>query len=230
MATAAEILRANGMGLADECIQAADAEGLEHAAAATILQMESGGRNVWGSDPGSTGGAYVKGTVVTKAAYLAYRPLAQAGKIPHQGVGPVQCTSAGYQNTADALGGCWDPVANMRSGYRGLANLIRLHGVRDGARAYNGSGTQAEIYANLFMARYGIWKNRLASATPTPPVGDELSAQFEIDSRARWAREDLLDRDLRSDLAVKQKQIDDLETKVTTILADILAALAAKAA
>lgn len=60
-------------------------------------------------------------------------------------------------------------------------------------------------------------------SAPTTP-GDELSAQFEADARARWKAEDALDRDLRADLHVKQLQIDDLEAKVTELLAELAAA------
>lgn len=50
---------------------------------------------------------------------------------------------------------------------------------------------------------------------------DELSAQFEIDQRARWGKEDLLERDLRADLAVKQKQIDGLVAAVKMLTAKV---------
>jgi len=173
-------LRSYGMGLADELVRAAQAEGIELAAAAAIISMESNGRNVWGSDPVSTGGAYTKGGPVTQANYLAYRALVKAGKIGRQGVGPAQCTSAGYQDTADALGGCWDPLANYRSGFRGLQRLIAAYGLRDGARRYNGSGPAAERYADTFMARYTLWHSRLSGAVvpplPNPDGDDELNA------------------------------------------------------
>jgi hypothetical protein len=173
---AAAVLRSFGLGLADECVQAAHLENVDVAVAATIMQKESGGRNIWGSDPVATGWFYVKGSTVTQAAYLDYRSAVRAGRIGRQGVGPMQCTSASYQDQADALGGCWDPVANMRSGLRGLGNLIRAYGLRDGARRYNGSGPAAERYADDFMAKYAIWKARLAGAT-VPPQEDALTPE-----------------------------------------------------
>ena len=119
----------------------------------------------------------------------------RAGSGRRQGVGPAQCTSAQYQDTADALGGCWDPVANMRSGFRGMWSLMRAYGTRDGARRYNGSGDQAERYATSFMDRLATWTARLAGATvsipapaaPAPPTSQE-------DDMA------LLDRELRPGL------------------------------
>jgi hypothetical protein len=73
----------------------------------------------------------------------------------------AQCTSAQYQDTADDLGGCWDPLANMRSGFRGMGALIKRHGVQQGARRYNGSGPAAEAYGRDFLAKYGTWRERL---------------------------------------------------------------------
>lgn len=199
MPDAAAILRSFGLGLADECVQAANLENVDLAVAATILSKESGGRNVWGSDPGSTGGFYVKGSTVTQAAYLAYRTAARAGRIPHQGVGPMQCTSSSYQDQADALGGCWLPVANMRSGLRGLGNLIRAYGLRDGARRYNGSGPAAERYAADFMAKYSVWKSRLSGATVTPPVPTEGGSELTPEEHT-WLS-DLHDRVCRLETA-----------------------------
>lgn len=176
MADAAAILAQFGNHDPQSTIAAAGLENIELALAATMLGKESNGRNVWGSDPVSTGGAYVKGGPVTKANYLAYRALVQAGKIGRQGVGPAQCTSAGYQNTADQLGGCWDPVANMRSGFRGLGALVRTYGVQQGARRYNGSGPAAEAYGRAFLAQYNVWKSRLAGAPIPTPQEDDMAA------------------------------------------------------
>jgi hypothetical protein len=201
---AVSVLRQYGMGLAEELVHAAQLEGIELAAAATIISMESNGRNVWGSDPVSTGGAYTKGGAVTKTNYLAYRSLMKAGKIGRQGCGPAQCTSSGYQDVADALGGCWDPVANYRSGFRGLQRLIAAYGTRDGARRYNGSGPAAERYAATFMARYATWKQRLAGATvppapaPKPPVEDDM---FTDDDRKVLLENNRILRDIWQQLA-----------------------------
>jgi hypothetical protein len=135
--------------------------------AASLLEQESGGgRNVWGSDKVDTGGAYVKGAPVTREAYLAYRSLVKAGKIGHQGVGPVQLTAEVFQARADALGGGWDPVVNMRVGFLALADLIHAYGLPDGVRRYNGSGPAAELYRERMLVRVAKWTDRLGS-TPT---------------------------------------------------------------
>lgn len=169
--SASSVLRQYGLVLADELIQAAQLEGAEIAVAATLMAGESNARNVWGHDPVETGGAYTKGGPVTRENYLAYRALVRTGRIGRQGCGPAQCTSAGYQDSADALGGCWDPVANMRAGLRGLQQLIRRYGVQGGAQRYNGSGALAVAYGRNFVARYQTWSNRLFGTVvaPTPP-------------------------------------------------------------
>lgn len=51
---------------------------------------------------------------------------------------------------------------------------------------------------------------------------DELSAQYEKDDRARWAKADQLEKDLRGDLAKKQKQIDQIMADVAAIKAAVV--------
>lgn len=167
----------------DEMIRAAQAENVELAVAATILMKETGGgRNVWGHDPVDPQGCYVKGGQVTEGDYRRYR----ASSGGYQGCGPCQCTSAGYQDTADQLGGCWDPTANMRSGFRGMGALIRQYGVQDGARRYNGSGPAAEAYGRDFYGKYQAWQQRLADTTTTAPT-EETDVQ-PSDIPAIWGQ------------------------------------------
>lgn len=51
---------------------------------------------------------------------------------------------------------------------------------------------------------------------PTPEV-DELSATYEKDDRARWAKQDALEKDLRGDLHLKQLQMDRIEAAVKAL-------------
>lgn len=183
MTDAATILSNYGLGLTQELVEAAQAEGIELAVAATVIEMESGGRHIWGSDPGVTGGAYVKGGPVTQQNYVAYRGLVNAGRIGRQGCGVAQLTSAGYQQSGDALGGCWDVVANYRAGFRGLQALIRQYGTSGGFQHYNGSGPAAIAYANRAMSKYLVWKTRLAGATEddlTPDQNAMLTACYQF--------------------------------------------------
>jgi hypothetical protein len=54
-----------------------------------------------------------------------------------------------------------------------------------------------------------------ARLLPTPQE-DQLSAQFEADARGRWDKEDLLDRDLRLDLAAKAKVLAEIKANGDT--------------
>jgi hypothetical protein len=167
------VLAAGGILRPAEVIELAAATGLDLAAAATLLQKESGGgRNVWGHDGVSTGGFYVKGSEVTQQAYLAYK--AHRSRLGCQGVGPCQLTYHAYQDQADAIGGCWDWRANVTIGFRVLAASIRARGLRDGFRAYNGSGHAAERYAEDAICKYQAWRERLAG---TVPEEDDLTQE-----------------------------------------------------
>ncbi|MCW2904212.1 MAG: hypothetical protein JWO67_6477 [Streptosporangiaceae bacterium] len=158
-----DILTANGIIRAPEVVELAAAAGLDLAAAATLLEKESGGgHNVWGHDPVNTGGLYVKGSPVSPAAYMLYR--ARRGQLGCQGVGPCQLTYYALQDRADNLGGCWDWRVNIRVGFEVLARYIRTNGLRDGFRQFNGSGPAAQKYATDAMHRYAIWQERLSGA------------------------------------------------------------------
>jgi hypothetical protein len=157
----------------EQTIEAALDEGIDLAVAATLLEKESsGGRNVWGHDAVDSRGIYDKGAEVTEGVFRAYRDAVKAGRIRRLGVGPCQCTSAEFQDRADELGGCWDPVANMRSGFRGMqARIVRAGGnVHDAARSYNGR----EDYADDFVKRLKVWKARLAGVSVTRTAPSEV--------------------------------------------------------
>lgn len=161
-----------GIRNAADVVELAAESGLALNVAVALLEQESGGgHNVWGSDGVATGGAYVKGAEVTRDAYLNYRRLCDAGAIGAQGVGPVQLTSRGYQLQADALGGCWDPRANMAVGFRTLAGLMRAQGTANGIRSYNGSGAMADRYRDQMLAKAAAWASRLGAASTVVPVG-----------------------------------------------------------
>jgi hypothetical protein len=163
---AIRILRDAGNIRPEQTIEAALAEGIDLAVAATLLEKESsGGRNVWGHDGVRTGGIYVMGSEVTEPVYRRYRDALRNGRIGRQGIGPCQCTSAEFQDRADELGGCWDPTANMRSGFRGMqSRIVRAGGdVKAAAKSYNGR----ESYAVDFMQKLKVWRRRLAGVSVT---------------------------------------------------------------
>lgn len=101
-----------------------------------------------------------------------YLAAVRTGRARRQGVGPCQLTYGGYQDQADAIGGCWDLSPNVRIGFRVLAGLIEQNGLRNGFRAYNDSGPTAEAYADDAMGRFSTWQARLGcdSATVSPAM------------------------------------------------------------
>lgn len=172
-----------------EMVELAAACGLPVAVAAALLEQESGGgRNVWGSDAVSTGGAYMKGAPVTEQTYRAYRAALAARTAGQQGVGPCQLTSVDYQDAADRLGGCWDWRSNCTVGFRLLAGYIARWDLARAFRAYNGGqGTvtdparypspAAHVYEQHAMAKYRTWVTRLgASSTLAATVADHPAA------------------------------------------------------
>ena len=167
---ASQVLTQHGIQRAADVVQASALAGLELAAAATLLEKESGGgHNIYGHDGVQTGGFYEKGGPVTKANFTAYK--AHRKKLGAQGVGPTQLTLPAFQDLADAAGGCYDWKTNAATGFKILAGHISHAGVHDGFRRYNGSGKAAEHYADDAVAKLQVWRKRLgASPTREPHV------------------------------------------------------------
>lgn len=190
MPTPADILTTGGLVNTDLAVTAAQAAGFELAILATLLQQESGGRNVWGSDGVPTGGAYTKGGPVTEANYAAYKRALAAGTAGRNGCGPLQLTAADWQTQADNLGGCWRWDINAKVGIDvWTAHRRRFGNERDAFVAYNGGpgavlnratkrNAAAEGYGDKAMTRLAVWRQRLAGAGPAPadpPAGDGSS-------------------------------------------------------
>jgi hypothetical protein len=139
-------------------LRVARAVGLPLAYACTVLELEtSGGRNVFGSDPGYHGP--YKGLAVTHDRYREYRRYAtETGE--HNGVGYTQLTSEELQVRADELGGCWRPEPNVRVGFGFLHELIREAGSAElGFTRYNGSAA----YGRRAMVLAAEWERALAA-------------------------------------------------------------------
>lgn len=133
-----------------------------------LIEQESRFQNVWGHDPPANGGTSTwGGRKVTKGDYLAYKGRRGAtGKGGMQGVGPAQLTYYTLQDKADRYGGCWVARWNIRVAFEHLAGLIDKHGLRQGIRAYNGSGPAAEHYARVVLRRQQRWHDLFAKEAP----------------------------------------------------------------
>jgi hypothetical protein len=182
-----DVLTAGGVVNPGGVVALAGQAGIELAAAVTLLFMESdGGRNVWGHDRVLTEGIYTTGAPVTRDAYLRYK--ARRAVIGSQGVGPTQLTWHGFQDQADAQGGCWVWEVNCRVGFTTLGGLIHRLGEQAGFAAYNGSGPNAQTYGQKAAARLTDWRARLgapsgAETLPHLVRGDHGPA---VASLQRW--------------------------------------------
>lgn len=148
------------------------AVGFDLAACCAMVELESGGRMVWGADPWNQG-AYPKGAAlpvslheqpVTEADYHAYRARRNEGLQP-QGCGITQLTSPTLQVAAERAGGCWVPFYNCRVGFGFLKALFREHaGAAGGFAAYNGSGPAAAAYGQRAVGLQAAWQARVNAA------------------------------------------------------------------
>ncbi len=170
-------IAAHGGRYAKELVRESLRSRVPLALACAIVEKETGFQNVFGHDPvrnpikSPPGGLLA----VTRDNYRAYLGHRRSG-LGNQGVGPMQLTSPGLQDRADALGGCWLPGPNIRVGLEFLAGNIRRLGLRAGVVAYNGSGPAAQRYAADVLARARTWEARLRAAQghqhPVPPRPD----------------------------------------------------------
>jgi uncharacterized protein YcbK (DUF882 family)/peptidoglycan hydrolase-like protein with peptidoglycan-binding domain len=168
--TLSERMRRGGI-VADPAVVITEARraGVPLALACALLEKETaGGHNVFGHDRDRSG-HYIfparDGTVpVTEDLYRQYKQRRKATGLP-QGVGPCQLTFAGFQDQADALGGCWKPENNIRVGFKVLADNIRVNGQARGVARYNGSGSAADAYSKDVLAKARRWEALLAGAS-----------------------------------------------------------------
>jgi hypothetical protein len=158
----AQLIDGNGGRHGELIVAEAQRAGLPLALACALVEQESSFRNVFGHD--AVQNPTPKGSRVTRASYLRYRDLRDAG-LGAQGVGVTQLTFPPFQDRADSLGGCWKVSNQLRVGYQVLAESIAAHGVRGGLAAYNaGSPTSPAglAYAKKVLDRERRWKKALA--------------------------------------------------------------------
>jgi hypothetical protein len=141
-------------------IQQARKSGIPISLGFALIEQESGFKNVFGHDSTSSIPDSWKGSKVTKKKYLDYKKHRELGR-GMQGVGPAQLTWWAYQDEADKRGGAWIPKHNISFAFDHLASLINSKGMHDGIAAYNGSGQDAERYADSVLAKSRKWHNIL---------------------------------------------------------------------
>lgn len=175
-------------------IRAARAAKLPLPLACALLEQETGGgRNVYGHDRDRSGKVIwhgQSGTVpVTRENYRDYLAFRKRTGLM-QGVGPLQLTWWSIQDEADERGGCWKPLPNMQVGFSHLATLIRRNGLRLGVRAYNGSGPQADAYADSVLAKTRKWEAALKAqpVTTAQTTRQPTTKKVVLNPRDWWKR------------------------------------------
>ena len=174
----AAAIRAHGGRYEDIIVRESERSNVPVSLICAVLQIETGFRNVFGHDnvrnPIKSPPRPAPDLEVTEdryRSYLHHRHLGQG----NQGVGPMQLTSPGLQDRADKLGGTWRPGPNIRVGVELLASNIKRLGRREGVRAYNGTGDDAERYATKVLELESVWRSRLdghaADGHAVPSIG-----------------------------------------------------------
>lgn len=133
-------------------------KGITYADILSLIEGESGFRNIYGHDPvrnpiKSPPGGHLNVTHSNYVQYLHYRKQG----LGMQGVGPGQLTYYATQDHADSLGGCHVRYVNIRVAAETLAANIRAHGYVLGWQSYNGTGAAARTYSHDRRIRAAQW-------------------------------------------------------------------------
>lgn len=209
MATVKEVAEKFGFVNVDDAIKAATVIGVPLHVAFALIQMESWGKNIFGSDKGGM----FKGLPVTEARFREMTAAVKKGHVSN-GVGPLQITYKGFFPDAEKNHlQLWLPYDNYLYGFKLLNDLYKSTASwqRAGTR-YNGS----KIYGVTFALRISQWKKRLSGATVTPPPRKTIEeiAQEVIDGK--WGDGALRIRDLtKAGYSAK-----DVQIKVNQILSN----------
>jgi hypothetical protein len=138
-------------------VAAAKQANIQPATAAALIAMETGdGSMIFGCDHGP-GKAFCHEKVTkTKVQALLASPLAN-------GVGASQLTFKPFVQEADAAGGAHRYYPNVLTGFRILRRNFEASGnsLRTAYRMYNGSGPDAEEYADTAMAKRTEYQGKL---------------------------------------------------------------------
>jgi murein DD-endopeptidase MepM/ murein hydrolase activator NlpD len=155
-------LRRAGVRWPDIIARECERHGLPASLVLAVIEVETGFRNVFGHDgvrnPVKSPSGGLK--EVTEAEYKRYLRFRAQG-LGNQGVGPMQLTSPGLQDRADALGGCWKVGPNIRVGCEFLAGNIQRLGLRAGVIAYNGGAA----YADKVFPAQQRWRAKLGGSS-----------------------------------------------------------------
>ena len=161
-------LKAAGARYEDAIVREAKRHNVPVSLVCAVLEVETGFRNVFGHDKVANPiKSPPRGLLaVNEARYKQYLHFRRQG-LGAQGVGPMQLTSPGLQDRADALGGCWKVAPNIRVGVEYLAGNIQRLGLYRGVAAYNGS----TAYADKVLPLEKKWRAKLGAHADTDAGG-----------------------------------------------------------
>jgi murein DD-endopeptidase MepM/ murein hydrolase activator NlpD len=161
-------LRRAGVRWPDIIARECERHGLPASLVLAVIEVETGFRNVFGHDAVRNPVRSPAGGLkeVTEAEYKRYLQFRAQG-LGNQGVGPMQLTSPGLQDRADALGGCWKVGPNIRVGCELLAGNIQRLGLRAGVIAYHGGAA----YADKVFPAQRRWRAKLGGDGTASPSG-----------------------------------------------------------
>lgn len=161
-----KIARRHGAKFVDIIFDAAHKIDISVALALALVEKESNFDNVYGHDalPGKAPiwhGEHGR-VPVTEGNVRAYLKWARNHSL-RQGVGPVQLTSAGFQEEAQSRGGLHKPEITIPYGLDILKSMIKDMGsVRKGCGAFNGGrGNPNLVYADDLLKIRDKWARRL---------------------------------------------------------------------
>jgi hypothetical protein len=159
--SAIDLVKSKGFVNVETMAQVADELGFEFAATVALFDMESKGKNIYGSD---YHGTFAGKGAVTKANFKEFYHLVVDLKKPSNGVGPAQITWRGFFPDMAKQGlKAWDVHDNMYYGVKLLKSHYAAKKTWVGAgTAYNGKLS----YGLTFAARRLKWRALfLADAT-----------------------------------------------------------------
>jgi murein DD-endopeptidase MepM/ murein hydrolase activator NlpD len=161
----AAALRAAGARYEDAIVRESRRQGVPVSLICAVMEVETGFQNVFGHDkvPNPIKSPDRGLLAVTEERYKQYLKFRHQG-LGNQGVGPMQLTSPGLQDRADALGGTWNIDPNIRVGVELLAGNIQRLGLVRGVAAYNGAMSYA---TDLVLPLEKKWRAKLGSAVQT---------------------------------------------------------------
>ena len=147
--------------------EAANQIGATYYQALALIEQESGGGNIWGSDAGGTFSGLKD--LVTEASFRAFRHEVMVRGRPSNGVGPCQITYPGFFKQMETEGlFAWRPGDNAYFGVRlywGFYGDARLRGmstasaIRAAGSKYNTGSFDFAPYGDQLLAKALRWKS-----------------------------------------------------------------------